>query len=350
MTIGRMRRALSLTAAIVVGMFAAGWALRRPGPPAAIAITLAPKDPAYATAVQPVFDRRCVPCHACFDSPCQLTMQSFEGLDRGANKAIVYHPERPVQAAPTRMFQDAQTTAEWQAQLGFFPVVDRTRAGDLGTSILWRFVKQRVDDPRGRLFDVDEATTCPSSVPELDGELREHPERGMPFGLPPLEPGEREALAAWLRRGAGGLPGDPPEDEAAKRAIATWEAFFNGSDPRSALVSAYLFEHLFYAHLHFSDMPGPEVPAEWFRLVRSRTPSGAPIDEIPTRRPYDDPGATPFYYRLRRIHETLVLKTHAPYALSGTPKLGAPSRAASTNRRGWGRGPGRSIDRAPTPS
>ncbi len=304
-----MRGSFTLAAAVAVGALAMGWALRRPRSPTPVGAP--PNDPAYATAIQPVLDRRCVPCHACFDSPCQLTMQSFEGLDRGGNKAVVYHPERPVQAAPTRMFQDAQTTAAWREQFGFFPVVDRASPEDLGRSILWRFVKQRVDDPRGGFFDVDHTTACPSSVSELDRELHDHPERGMPFGLPPLDPNEREALSAWLRRGAGGLPGHPPEDEEAKRAMTTWEAFFNGSDPRSPLVSAYLFEHLFYAHLYF-----PDVPDQWFRLVRSRTPSGAPIDEIPTRRPYDDPGAVPFYYRLRRIRETLVLKTHAPYALS----------------------------------
>ncbi len=111
--------------------------------------------------------------------------------------------------------------------------------------------------------------------------------------------------------GCGGIGREADEGPAATRAIEPWEAFFNGSDPRAALVSAYLFEHLFYAHLYF-----PELPGEWFRLVRSRTPSGAPVDEAATRRPYDDPGASPFHYRLRRIHETLVLKTHAPYALS----------------------------------
>jgi hypothetical protein len=304
------RRGLLIVGAVVTGGLLAGWALRRPRASAPVA-TPAPADPEYAANIQPIFDRRCVPCHACFDSPCQLTLQSFEGLDRGGNKTVVYHPQRPTQEAPTRMFQDAQTTAQWQSQFWFFPVVDRARRDDLDRSLVWRFVKQRADDPRGGLFDVDKTTACPGSVAELEGELRDHPERGMPFGLPPLEATERDALASWLRRGAGGTPGDPVESRAATRAIATWEAFFNGSDPRTPLVSAYLFEHVFYAHLHLAGVDG-----EWFRLVRSRTPSGAPVDEIATRRPYDDPGPSPFYYRLRRIHETLVLKTHAPYPLS----------------------------------
>jgi hypothetical protein len=308
------RRTLLAVGAVVAGALVLGWAIRRhrsPAPAAALVATPAPVDPEYAATVQPIFDRRCVPCHACFDSPCQLTLQSFEGVDRGGNKTIVYHPQRPTEEAPTRMFQDAQTTAQWQSRFGFFPVVDRVEPADLDRSLVWRFVKRRADDPRGGFFDVDKTTTCPGSVAELEGELHDHPERGMPFGLPPLEASERETLASWLRRGAGGTSSDPVESPEAARAIATWEGFFDGNDARAPLVSAYLFEHLFYAHLYFAGVAG-----EWFRLVRSRTPSGVPIDEIATRRPYDDPGPSPFHYRLRRIHETLVLKTHAPYPLS----------------------------------
>jgi hypothetical protein len=306
-----MRGALLLLAgAVVVGSVAAVWALRRPHPHPSAVISAAP-DPEYAATIQPLFNRRCVPCHACFDSPCQLTLQSFEGLDRGGNKAIVYDPERLTPMRPTRMFQDAQTTEAWRSQFGFFPVVNRAEPRNLDLSILWRFVKQRADDPRAGFFDVDKTNTCPAGIDELDRELHDHPERGMPFGLPPLEPTEREEVAAWLRRGAGASGPDPDETPATKRAIEAWEAFFNGSDPRGPLVSAYLFEHLFYAHLNFPDAPG-----QWFHLVRSRTPSGVPIDEIATTRPYDDPGKSPFYYRLRHIRETLVLKTHAPYTLS----------------------------------
>ena len=271
-----------------------------------------PTDATYATSVQPLFDRRCVPCHSCYDSACQLSLQSFEGLDRGGNKSIVYHPQRAVAERPTRMFQDAQTTATWQSELGFFPVVDRVHSDDLAHSILWRFVSQRRGYPLGGIFDVDNTTTCPQNVSEIENELREHPERGMPFGFPPLTDAESERIAAWLRKGAGG-PAIPSED-VENAEIQQWEDFLNGSDPRTPLVSAYLFEHLFYAHLRFDS-----APDAWFRLVRSRSPSGSAVDEIPTRRPYDDPRA-PFFYRLRRIRETLVEKTHVPYRL-GDAKL-----------------------------
>ena len=307
-----MRRypVVALAAAIAIAIAAVG---RHSSQPRQVPAPAAPVDRTYATSIQPIFDRRCVPCHACYDSPCQLTLQSFEGLDRGANKAIVYFPERALEARPTRMFQDAQTTGAWQSEFDFFPVVDRARAGDLTGSILWRFLGQRADVSGGTGFDVDRTVACPRSIPEVEAELQEHPERGMPFGFPPLTNVESAAIAGWLRRGAGGPPSPPePEEEGAEGAeIRKWEGFLDGSDPRTPLVSAYLFEHLFYAHLRFEAAPGA-----WFRIVRSRTPGGSPVDEIPTRRPYDDPGPGPLYYRLRRIRETLVEKTHVPYQLS----------------------------------
>jgi hypothetical protein len=66
------------------------------------------------------------------------------------------------------------------------------------------------------------------------------------------------------------------------------------------------------AHLRFDAFPtGP-----FFEVVRSRTAPGAPIDQIATVRPYDDPGAARVWYRLRPIHSTIVHKTHIVYPLS----------------------------------
>lgn len=48
-------------------------------------------DPAqisYREDVQPVLERRCVVCHACYDAPCQLLLSSHAGLDRGASKQV----------------------------------------------------------------------------------------------------------------------------------------------------------------------------------------------------------------------------------------------------------------------
>jgi hypothetical protein len=88
-----------------------------------------------------------------------------------------------------------------------------------------------------------------------------------------------------------------------------WEKFLNGGSLEARLMSRYLYEHLFFAHIYFRGEP------RFFEMVRSRTPPGEPIDLIATRRPYDDPGVARVYYRLRPMHETLVAKTHIPYRL-----------------------------------
>jgi hypothetical protein len=53
----------------------------------------------------------------------------------------------------------------------------------------------------------------------------------------------------------------------------------------------------------------------FFRLVRSRTPSGLPVAEIATRRPFESPGDEPFYYRFVQRTGPTLAKTHMPYAL-----------------------------------
>ncbi len=86
----------------------------------------------------------------------------------------------------------------------------------------------------------------------------------------------------------------------------------NASDPRAQLMNRYLFEHLFLARLHFEG----DDPRRFFQMVRSRTPGGEEIDIIATRRPFDNPGEGPFYYRLQQVDETIVHKEHLVYTLS----------------------------------
>ena len=46
--------------------------------------------PDYRTQVRPILDRRCVSCHACYDSPCQLNLSRYDGITRGARPDSVY--------------------------------------------------------------------------------------------------------------------------------------------------------------------------------------------------------------------------------------------------------------------
>jgi hypothetical protein len=98
----------------------------------------------------------------------------------------------------------------------------------------------------------------------------------------------------------------------ARSHISEWETFLNGETPKEQLMSRYLYEHLFLAHLYFDDLPA----RLFFRLVRSTTPPGEAIDFIATRRPYDDPKVGRIYYRLQLVQTTILAKTHMPYLLN----------------------------------
>jgi hypothetical protein len=291
---------------------------RPPQPPPAVAATVAaPEPPAYDRDVKPILDNRCVVCHACYDAPCQLQLGSFEGLQRGASRTPVYDSTRLTAAAPTRLFIDAQTTAQWRER-GFFPVLDagaQTPPANPEDSLLYRMLqlKQRHPLPGGDVPDVidlslERKAFCPR-LDDFDKYARERPLQGMPFALPGLRPEEFATLKRWLEGGAKGAPAAPLSPEL-QGSVAQWEKFLNGDTLKVQLMSRYLYEHLFLADLYF-DGGG----RQFFKLVRSRTPPGAPLDPIADRRPFDDPGAVRIYYRLRPVRSTIVAKTHLPYAL-----------------------------------
>jgi hypothetical protein len=270
----------------------------------------------YREQVQPVLERRCVVCHGCYDAPCQLLLSSPEGIERGASKGVVYDASRLTGMEPTRLFVDAHGAAAWRER-GFFPVAGRTGAdGDPSLLLLMlqlgranRFaLGERLPASVG--LDINRPLACPRSQ-EFAAYARQHPDGGMPYGTAPLSDAELGVLAAWVTQGATPLP-PIAVPAAATRQVAAWEAFLNGESLKERITSRYLYEHWFVAHLYFTDMPtGP-----FFRVVRSRTAPGEPIDEIATRRPYDAPGVGPFWYRLRPIEETIVHKTHIVYPLS----------------------------------
>jgi len=266
----------------------------------------------YVADVQPIFDRRCVVCHSCYNAPCQLKLSSFEGVDRGGSKLPVYDGDRLLPQDPTRLFFDAQSTSEWREK-GFHGVTESRVAGAVNDSILLFLLEARRQSPVSSGEFRSEATdlTCAADRDELGEFLARHPERGMPFGFPPLADAEYETLASWLAQGARGP--SPAEQErltspspAAAAEIAKWEAFLNRGDPKHAMTARYLYEHYFLAHLRFANA----TPVEFYELVRSSTPPGEPISVIATVRPYDAAPVADLYYRFRTIHSTIVYKTH----------------------------------------
>src|SRR5512133_3553142 len=88
----------------------------------------------YIQEVKPLLDKRCAVCHSCYNSPCQLKLDSFEGVDRGATKRAVYNGSRLRSMDPTRLFTDAQSTKEWRRK-EFISVTDSKVSGGLNNSI-----------------------------------------------------------------------------------------------------------------------------------------------------------------------------------------------------------------------
>ena len=270
----------------------------------------------YLGDVKPILDKRCVVCHSCYNSPCQLKMSSYEGLDRGASKKKIYNATRLKTMDPTRLFVDADSTEEWRKK-DFFSVTENSAKVGFNNSIMLQLLSHKMKNPKsiGDYFSEKEDQSCVETGAELGKYLKEHPNQGMPFGFPPLKQEEFETIALWLSQGAKGP--NPTEQEQLTtpklpdaQAIALWEKFFNTPDAKHGMTARYLYEHLFLAHLTFKTGSN-----EFFEIVRSKTAPGEPIQLIATVRPYDDPGVDQVYYRFRKIHSTIVHKTHMVFPM-----------------------------------
>ena len=48
------------------------------------------KEISFENEIKPILDKRCVSCHSCYNSPCQLKLSSFDVIQRGATKKNIY--------------------------------------------------------------------------------------------------------------------------------------------------------------------------------------------------------------------------------------------------------------------
>ena len=283
-------------------------------------VSLAPPPPpveplarqmSFIDDVKPVLDSRCAVCHSCYNAACQLKLSSFEGTDRGGSKASIYGSRLKPQS-PTRLFLDAQTTAQWRDK-DFHSVTTSTSTGTTNDSVMNYVLdaKRRMPASDGDFHAEASDLTCAADTREIRKFLGKHPQRGMPFGFPALSKAQHDILATWLVQGATG-PNDDQKtalktpSASAAADISKWEEFLNHAEPKYSLTARYLYEHFFLAHVKF---PGSDA-SEFFQLVRSKTPPGNAIDPIATVRPYDDPGVNRVYYRFEKIQSTIVYKTH----------------------------------------
>lgn len=270
--------------------------------------------------VAPVIEARCSVCHGCYDAPCQVVLTSPEGIERGASKEVVYAGDRLFPIEPSRLFVDAKTTTEWRKR-DFFSILQpgQEKGGNL-VELMLELGAAHTFTPGERLpdevdLDITRTLMC-SEQSEFGSYVQDNPMGGMPYGTASLNTKELKLLSAWLKAGAPLERATVPLPRSASRQVDAWEAFLNGTSLKDRITARYLYEHWFLAHLYFDDLrEGP-----FFRIVRSTTPPGQPIDEIATRRPYDDPGDDPFWYRLRPIDGTILHKTHTIYEIGDAKK------------------------------
>lgn len=280
-------------------------------------LTLPPpsgRDVDYLTHIRPIFEQKCIACHACYDAPCQLKLTSHEGVQRGASKQLVYDGTRTQDAPPNRLHVDAEGEPAWR-QRGFFSVLDSqdgnaalmARMLALGRQAPWA-ANERLPDSLD--ISIKRSNQC-VNADEFDAFAAKHPQAGMPFAVTGLSDEEYQLLVDWLAQGARVPEQTRPLSAAQEHQRDQWEHWLNRGEGRHRLVARYLYEHWFLAHLHFEGDPDQIL----FELVRSRTPPGEPIVIIPTERPTDGV-AGDFYYRLRPRLESRVHKTHIIYPLS----------------------------------
>lgn len=282
-------------------------------------------EPEFYRDVKPIVDSRCVVCHGCYDAPCQFKMTSFNAIDRGAHADKVYNGTRLLEASLTHLSVGVQSTQQWRKE-GFYPVLNervQTPQVNAQASVMHRMLqlKQAHPLPDGKLlpdsFDLslDRDQEC-TKIEGFDSFARKRPLWGMPYGLPAIEDGKKQLLEQWIEAGAKAQASQLVFVEENLEDVSQWEAFFNGDSLKQKLMSRYIYEHLFLANLYFSEsFSGQGEERIFYKLIRSTTPPTKPINEIVSRRPFDDPGGE-FYYRLQRVKSTIVAKRHMPYALN----------------------------------
>jgi hypothetical protein len=284
-----------------------------------------PDEPiSFTDEVLPVLENRCIVCHGCYDAPCQLKLSSIEGIRRGASEEKVYNAARRKPMPPTRLGVDAKSIEEWREK-GFYPVLneisetaDNPAEQNLEQSVMYQMLRLKQLRPQPRVgvlpetFDLslDRKQSCPK-IETFGDFIAEHPQWGMPYAMPNLSDDEYRTLVQWIAQGSP-APAPAEPSPAAAGQIVQWESFLNGQSNKQRLASRYIYEHLFIGHMRLAGTPD----REFYRLVRSHTPPGDPIDVIPSIQPFADPGPGPFYYRLQLRDASIVAKDHVVYELS----------------------------------
>jgi len=266
------------------------------------------KKVSFKNEIKPILDKRCVSCHSCYNSPCQLKLSSFDGLKRGASKKDVY-ANRLSADDPTRLFIDAASEKQWREK-GFFSVTQNLE--NQNKSIMMQYLNQKMNNPLniGEYSPETDELSCVKDTKELEEYFDKNPHKGMPYGFPSLTKEEYNLLMTWLKQGSKNDTKNTLLPLKEKVLINSFEKFFNKEDIKYKVSARYIYEHLFLAHISFDDKSD-----NFYELVRSKTPIGKPVEVIATRFPYDEIKEK-FYYRFRKIESTIVHKTHMVYKMN----------------------------------
>ena len=274
--------------------------------------------------IQPILNKKCLACHGCYDAPCQLKMEAGSGLERGASKIKIYDGSRLNNLSPTRLDVDFQHTNNWREH-GFYPIIngyqDQNNKSTLPLMLKMLDLARKNPLPINKTIpkEIELGLTRSNSCPapdEFKQYAKKNPHGGMPLAMTGLTSNEYKILSTWLNEGAKIVTDPLILNHRQQALVDRWESWLNRKNNRSQLVSRYLYEHLFLAHLYFDDasvQSSSKTKQIFYKLIRSSTPPGQISLPVKTTRPNDAVDGA-FFYRLQAITNTLVNKTHIVYA------------------------------------
>ena len=268
--------------------------------------------------IKPIFDTKCVACHACYDAPGQLDLRSVKGIVRGAMKIDPY-AGRPTSIEPTFVWNSPNTLEDWR-KMGFFSVIEGGRDSIMGKMLALGHANPVTPNepfPADIKIDGLQRKNYLPNPYEIDGYVAQFPKEGMPLAVSGLTDEEYEATMSWLEDGAP-IDYEAPKPTAKELAqIRKWEDFLNADDKPSKLVARYIFEHMFLVNFLFEDRDD----ASSFILVRSTTPSGEDTVPVYQHLPNGEVDGD-FYYRFMLLELTNCSKNTRLQLVASDEKLG----------------------------
>lgn len=98
----------------------------------------------------------------------------------------------------------------------------------------------------------------------------DHPYEGMPLGMTSLSDDEYATLAGWLQQGGAISPLITEINAAEQKQIQRWENWLNADDKHQQLITRWMYEHLYLAHLYFEDAGRDTRFLNWCVRIRPR--------------------------------------------------------------------------------